>query len=251
MHGAVFLLRKLLESLAFVINDAKSQLQPTTRICFLGFIIDSISMKLLLPEDKLQKIISACLNLVSKNNPSVREVAHVTGLLVSAFPAVNYLNLYYRSIELCKSRALSENLDFGQAIILSPQAIILSPQAKSDLHWVTNNLAKFNGCFFGEHSIDIPIECDASLAGWGASCGGQSANGQWSLLEAYNHINYLELLAALYALQAFVPNLRDVHVRLKLDNSTAVAYVNKMGGIKSPSLNSLSRTLWEWCIERI
>ena len=245
------LLRKLPESLAFVINDAKSQLQPTTRICFLGFIIDSISMKLLLPEDKLQKIISACLNLVSKNNPSVREVAHVTGLLVSAFPAVNYLNLYYRSIELCKSRALSENLDFGQAIILSPQAIILNPQAKSDLHWVTNNLAKFNGCFFGERSIDIPIECDASLAGWGASCGGQSANGQWSLLEAHNHINYLELLAALYALQAFVPNLRDVHVRLKLDNSTAVAYINKMGGIKSPSLNSLSRTLWEWCIERI
>ena len=237
------LLRKLLESIGFVINDAKSQLQPTTRICFLGFIIDSISMELLLPEDKLQKIISACLNLLSKNNPSVREVAHVTGLLVSAFPAVNYLNLYYRSIELCKSQALSENLDFDQAIILSPQA-------KSDLHWIINNLAKFNGCFFGERPIDIYIECDASLAGWGASCGGQSANGQWSILEAHNHINYLELLAALYALQAFVPNLRDVHVRLKLDNSTAVAYVNKMGGIKSPSLNSLSRTLWKWCIER-
>ena len=167
----------------------------------------------------------------------------MTGLLVSAFPAVNYLNLYYRSIELCKSRALSENLDFDQALILSPQA-------KSDLHWIINNLAEFNGCFFGERPIDIYIECDASLAGWGASCGGQSANGQWSILEAHNHINYLELLAALYALQAFVPNLRDVHVRLKLDNSTAVAYVNKMGGIKSPSLNSLSRTLWEWCIKR-
>ena len=40
-------------------------------------------MKLLLPEDKLEKIISACLNLVSKKNPSVREVVHVTGLLVS------------------------------------------------------------------------------------------------------------------------------------------------------------------------
>ena len=74
----------------------------------------------------------------------------------------------------------------------------------------------------------------------------QSANGQWSILEAHNHINYLEVLAALYALQAFVPNLQDVHVRLKLDNSTAVAYINKMGGIKSLSLNSLSRTLWEW-----
>ena len=124
-----------------MINDAKSQLQPTTRICFLVFIIDSISMKLLLPDDKLQKIISACLNLVSKNNPSVREVALVTGLLVSAFPAVNYLNLYYRSLELCKSQALSKNLDFDQAIILSPQA-------KSALHWIINNLVKFIGCFF-------------------------------------------------------------------------------------------------------
>ena len=72
------------------LNGAKSQLQPTTKICFLGFIIDSISMELLLPEDKLQKIISACLTLVSNNNPSVRGVTHVTGLLVSAFPAVNY-----------------------------------------------------------------------------------------------------------------------------------------------------------------
>ena len=62
-------MRKLLENLGFVLNDAKSQLQPTTRICFLGFIVDSISMELLLPEDKLQKITSACLNLVSKNNP--------------------------------------------------------------------------------------------------------------------------------------------------------------------------------------
>ena len=141
-----------------------------------------------------------------------------------------------RSIELCKSRALSENLDFDFAIILNPQA-------KSDLHWIINSLAKFNGCFFGERPIDIFIECDASLAGWGASCGGQSANGQWSLWEAHDHINYLELLAAVYALQAFVPNLRDVHVRLKLDNSTAVAYINKMGGIESPSLKSLSRTL--------
>ena len=52
--------------------------------------------------------------------------------------------------------------------------------------------------FFGERPIDIYIECDASLAGWGASCGGQSANGRWSILEAHNHINYLELLAALY-----------------------------------------------------
>jgi len=46
-------------------------------------------------------------------------------------------------------------------------------------------------------AIDICIECDASLAGWGAFCNGQSANGHWPTLEALKYINYLELLAAL------------------------------------------------------
>jgi len=46
-------------------------------------------------------------------------------------------------------------------------------------------------------AIDICIECDASLAGWGAFCNGQSKNGHWPTLEALKDINYLELLAAL------------------------------------------------------
>ena len=41
-----------------VINDATSQLRPVTRICLLSFIIDSVSMKRLLPEDKLEEIVS-------------------------------------------------------------------------------------------------------------------------------------------------------------------------------------------------
>ena len=40
-------------------------------------------MKRLLPKDK-----EAYFNFASKNIPSVREAAHVIGLLVSAFPAV-------------------------------------------------------------------------------------------------------------------------------------------------------------------
>ena len=46
-------------------------------------------------------------------------------------------------------------------------------------------------------AIDICIECDASLAGSGAFCNGQSASGHWPTLEAQKDINYLELLVAL------------------------------------------------------
>ena len=233
----------LLQSLGFVINANKSQLIPVTRISYLGFIIDTISMTLLLPDEKVDKILYACQNLLTCVNPSVREVAHGIGLLVSAFPAVNFLKLHYRSIELCKSQALSVNPDFDQKIQLDPLA-------RSDLRWVIENISQLNGFMFGNCPADVYIECDASLAGWGAVCNGQSANGRWSLLESQHHINYLELLAALHVLQVFVADKFNIHVRLKMDNSTAVSYINNMGGIRSPFLNELAVSIWEWCIFR-
>ena len=69
-------LRDLLQSLGFVINVNKSQLIPVTRIVYLGFIIDTVSMTLSLPDEKVDKILCACQNLLTCVNPSVREVAH-------------------------------------------------------------------------------------------------------------------------------------------------------------------------------
>ena len=96
---------------------------------------------------------------------------------------------------------------------------------------------------------NLIIASDASLLGWGTTCDGQPAQGQWSTLEVSHHINYLELLAAFYALQTFAANEQNLHVQLKLDNSTAISYLSNMGGSKS-SLNSLARQLWEWCMKR-
>ena len=46
--------------------------------------------------------------------------------------------------------------------------------------------------------------------------------------------------------------LLPIHSRICLltDNSTVVGYINKMGGMASPSLNHLTRKLWVWCLER-
>ena len=71
-----------------------------------------------------------------------------------------------------------------------------------------------------------------------------------SPLEVSHHINYLELLAAFYVLQTFAANAQHIHLQLKLDNSIAISYKNKMGGIKSDNLNSRARQLWEWCVTR-
>ena len=148
-------------------NDKKSQLEPSTKLTFLGFIIDSLDMKLYLPQDKIDKTVSACSSLISTASPTIRQVTQVTGLLVSAFPAVPYLRLYYRSIESRKSRCLSEhNGDYDQHISLSSDAL-------ADLNWVIHNLSQYNGCYFGPKPISLIIASDATLLRWGATCDGQ------------------------------------------------------------------------------
>lgn len=61
------------------------------------------------------------------------------------------------------------------------------------------------------------------------------------------HINYLELLAAFFALKCFASELRNCEVLLRLDNTTAIAYVNRAGGVQFPHLSELSRKIWQWC----
>ena len=56
--------------------------------------------------------------------------------------------------------------------------------------------------------------------------------------------------AAFFALQTFCPELRGQHVRLMIDNTTAVSYINNMSGSHSATCNTLTREIWFWCIER-
>lgn len=71
-----------------------------------------------------------------------------------------------------------------------------------------------------------------------------------TLLQSTQHINLLELKAAFLALQAFVKDQSHKVVLLKLDNTTAATYVNKMGGTHSVPLMSLALEMWTWCLQR-
>ena len=48
--------------------------------------------------------------------------------------------------------------------------------------------------------------------------------------ETLNHIYYLELLAAFLAIQCFAKQKCNITILLKMDNVTAVTYINKLGG---------------------
>ena len=140
-----------------------------------------------------------------------------------------------------KTQTLSGSLDYDRARSLCSQA-------RSGLQWVIENITQCNGRLFQVPKvIDIYIQSVASLIGWGAVSGSLSASGRWSQSESKHHINYLELLAPFHALQCFESNSRSIHVRLAIANSTAVPCINNVEGARSPLLDLLSRSIWEWC----
>ena len=58
------------------------------------------------------------------------------------------------------------------------------------------------------------------------------------------HINCLELLAAVQK------DRSDLRVLLRIDNTTAVAYINHLGRTVSKDVVTLTKDLWMWCLEK-
>lgn len=55
------------------------------------------------------------------------------------------------------------------------------------------------------------------------------------------HINYLELKAAFFGLECFAKNLSHCDILIRIDNTTAIAYINNMGGIQFPNLSKIAK----------
>ena len=91
---------------------------------------------------------------------------------------------------------------------------------------------------------------DASTIGWGAAKGDISTGGHFTESEKEQHINVLELMAALFGLKALCSHVYDKHILLKVDNTSAMSAINKMGSIRSLLMDWIVHMTWEWTISR-
>lgn len=93
------------------------------------------------------------------------------------------------------------------------------------------------------------IDTDASLIGWGAVCNAATAQGSFTpsdVCYAEGNINVLELLAVKYGLQSFASIIKNRHILVRCDNSTAVSYISNMGGTHSRLCNAVAKEIWLW-----
>ena len=51
-------------------------------------------------------------------------------------------------------------------------------------------------------------------------------------------------------MKTFAKQRQSLHIRLQMDNTTAVAYINMMGATQSSTLLNMVCSLWQWCLQR-
>lgn len=235
--------KQLLESLGFTINREKSVCTPSQKIKFLGFIFDSVNFTISITDEKREKIKKEVLNYLSIQRCKVRHFAHFIGLLVSACPGVPYGWLYTKNFERTKFLCLKQNNDDYDSHLTIPKSL------SEDLTWWLHNIDSCqNPIRTGNYKLEI--FSDASRTGWGIKCLSDSASGQWSNTELEEHINSLELRAAFFGLKIYAKEYQNCEILLRIDNTTAIAYINRMGGIQYPHLTKISREIWQWCEQR-
>lgn len=233
----------LLQCLGFVVNYEKSKLEPRQVCRFLGFIYDTVHMSLSLPEEKRKGILQFVKKFSSLPKCSIRELSQFIGVLTAACPAVRYGWLYTKTLERQKYLALLKHDDFETKIKVSD---VIMP----DLRWWEQNIMSTDNILRPDKHFDMEIYTDASRTGWGAFCNGKRANGGWKTDELSFHINHLELLSVFLSLKCFANTHFNCSILLRVDNTTALCYINRMGGIRFPHLNNLAKAIWQWCEKR-
>ena len=233
---------RLFDRLGLTIHPKKSVLHPVQKVEFLGFVLDSVNMTVGLTQRKRDKIQRLGRNLLRKSKCSIYELAEFIGNVVAAEPSIQDAPLHYKGLEIDRNKALRRIAATYSA------SMSLSDRSRSDVQWWVDNIPMIV-CEINSSAPQVFTESDASKDGWGASFQGQSTGGDWTEAESELHINVLELKAALLTLESFCGSLRDVHIRLKMDNTTAVACVNKRGLTKS-KLFALTRQIFEWAHDR-
>ena len=144
--------------------------------------------------EKIDRIKVMCLDTGKKDMLKIRDLAQLIGSLVGVFPGVEFGPLHYRGLEKLKTRGLKQRKgDFNAKISLDEAAL-------DDLNWWVKNV-ECSKREIDHGQIHCTFRTDASMQGWGAHMDNKIAQARWSDTEATQHINFLEMLGALFGIE--------------------------------------------------
>jgi hypothetical protein len=224
---------RLLQDCGWLINLEKSVLTPSQDLQFIGARFLTQQGLAVLPKDRMEVLVREVGHLKAQESESARGFLRVLGLMNACIEVVRYARLHMRPVQiylLYHWRPSSRDLH---------QQIPVDDHLRKHLKfWESPHLL----------SQGVPLQfpppqeilvTDASNLGYGGylESGGQM-QGLWSEVDLMenSHINLKEMEAVHRACVHFLPRIRGKQLLVRCDNASVVAYLNKEGGTRSPSL---------------
>lgn len=233
---------RLLQKLGFAINYRKSELTPSQERKYLGLIFNSRKCETSLTPESKKSISNLLQTVLRKKLLKIHNLASLIGKLIFASQGVEYGLLHTRDLERIKIKALEKSKGNFNTMTSVPASIT------PEIQWWLDNLNLHKKLKTGKFVAEIFT--DASDSGWGATDGYTETYGHWTEEERLWHINFKELMAVKLALHNLASNLSKCQILLRVDNTTAICYINRMGGVKFISYNNLAKEIWNWAQDR-
>ena len=231
----------LCHELGIVVNPQKSNLIPSQVVQYLGvMMIDAISFRASPSPERISRLLSTAEEFQSSASPPASLWLSLLGVLSSLAHLVPGGRLRMRSLQLCLHRSW-DRLDLEAPVSVSQECL-------RNLQWWLHLPRLSSGVSLCQVSPDLHFWSDASDVGWGAHLDRQVASGLWDSHQAALSINARELLAVQLGLRQFQSSLQGRTVAVFCNNTTAVAYLRKEGGTRSPLLNSLAQEILRWTV---
>lgn len=224
--------QKLLSDLG--LPEAPDKVQaPSTRVTWLGVVIDSVSMSISVPLDKLEEIKACVCNALKMRSMTKKHLQSIIGKVIHVAKCIRPARLFVsRLLEALRG--------------MKKKYLKVTPEMRDDLLWFKEFSAQWNGVgLINTHAPDMDVYVDASGSGIGGYDGRTAYGGQVTPQEdPARNISELEAVNLTVALQTFLSEQdRGRHIRVFCDNMPTVE-VCTTGRGKHPIILECARSIW-------
>ncbi len=222
-----------IRSLGLRMNAKKSVLFPSQQTVFLGVHLDSVQMQARLAPARISNFAACLARFKLGHHVSVSTCRRLLGLMAAASPVLPLGLLHMRPfLWWMKVLRIHPTVPATRLIRVSRSCF------RALLKWRDPTFLQ-SGVRMGAIHRRHMITTDASMTGWGAVFEGRPARGEWTGEFLSWHINCLELRAVFLTLIHFLPVLGKHHVIVRTDNMAVVSHINRQGGSRSRTLDSV------------
>lgn len=184
--------QRLLKDLG--LPEATNKVQsPSTRVTWLGVVIDSVSMSISVPLDKLSEIRACVCNAIKMRSMTKKHLQSIIGKVIHVAKCIKPARLFVsRLLEALRG--------------MKKKYLKVSQDMRDDLLWFKEFSAEWNGVgLINTRAPDMDVYVDESGSGIGGSDGRTAYGGQVAPWEdPAKNISELEAVNLTVALQTFI-----------------------------------------------